>query len=234
MGKITAPSPVTIHRDYIQGSDEWLAARCGLLTASEMALIVTPATLKAANNDKSRAHLYELLAQRITGYVEPAYVGDDMLRGTMDEDVARQIYAEHFAPVEQVGFITNNEWGFTLGCSPDGLIGTDGMLEIKSRRQKFQIGTIIDNEMPADYAIQVQTELLVTRRQWCDFVSYSGGLPMIPIRVYPDASIQAAIVDAATAFEARLEEKLVQYRAALATNKRLIPTERIVEQEMHL
>ena len=88
--------------------------------------------------------------------------------------------------------------------------------------------------MPDDYAIQVQTALLVTKRAWCDFISYSGGLPMIPIRVYPDDKVQAAIVTAAAAFEARLAEKLEMYRAALETNKRLVPTERRVEQEMHL
>lgn len=222
---------VTIHTDYIQGSDDWHAARCGLLTASEMKLIITP-TLKVADNDKSRAHLYELLAQRITRYVEPSYIGDDMLRGHEDEELALQLYNEHFAAVERVGFVTNDEWGFTIGCSPDGLIGTDGLLEIKSRRQKFQVGTIIDDAMPDDYAIQVQTELLVTDRAWCDFVSYSGGLPMIPIRVFPDARVQAAIVEAAAAFEAKLAEKLAVYRAVLETNKRLIPTERRIEQEM--
>lgn len=232
MNKIV--NPVTIHRDYIQGSDEWLAARCGLLTASEMSLIVTPATLKVANNDKSRAHLFELLAQRITNYVEPAYISDDMLRGIEDEVLAQNLYNEHFAPVERVGFVTNDEWGFTLGCSPDGLIGDDGGIEIKSRRQKFQVGTIIDNEVPDEFAIQIQTTLLVTRRKWWDFISYSGGLPMIPIRVYPDAAIQGAIIDAAAAFETKLAEKLVTYRAALATNKRLIPTERRIEQEMFI
>ena len=77
-------SHVTIYREMIQGSEEWSAARCGLLTASEMKLIVTP-TLKAASNDKERGHLYELLAQRITRYVEPRYVTDDMLRGQNDD-----------------------------------------------------------------------------------------------------------------------------------------------------
>ena len=223
----------TIHRDLTQGSDEWHAARCGLLTASEMKLIITP-TLKVADNDKSRSHLHELLAQRITRYVEPSYISDDMLRGQMDEVYARQIYAEKFAPIEEVGFVTNDEWGFTLGCSPDALVGTDGMLEIKSRRQKFQIATIIEDAMPDDYAIQVQTELLVTGRKWCDFLSYSGGLPMIPIRVFPDDKIQAAIVEAARAFETKLAEKWAAYDAAVAVNKKLVPTERRVEQEMYL
>lgn len=225
---------ITIHRDYIQGSEEWHAARCGLLTGSQMKLIITP-TLNVADNDKSRAHLYELLAQRITRYTEPSYIGDDMLRGMEDEIFARQLYAEHFAEIEQVGFVTNDEFGFTLGCSPDALVGEDGMLQIKSRRQKFQIETIISGAMPDDYAIQVQTELLVTQRAWCDFVSYSGGLPMIPIRVYPNEKIQAAIVAAASAFEAALDDKMHAYRLALIVGKdTLVPTERRVEQEMHL
>ena len=74
--------------DIEQGTEEWLALRCGIQTASEMKLIVTT-TLKQASNDKKRAHLYELLGQRITGYVEPRYIGDDMLRGQWDELEAR-------------------------------------------------------------------------------------------------------------------------------------------------
>lgn len=75
---------IVYHNDLIQGSEEWHQARCGLITASEVKLLLTP-TLKQANNDKSRAHIWELAAQRISGYVEPAYVSDDMLRGTEDE-----------------------------------------------------------------------------------------------------------------------------------------------------
>jgi putative phage-type endonuclease len=223
---------IRYHRDLIQGSDEWLEARRGLLTASEMKLIVTP-TLKAASNDRERAHLYELLAQRITGHVEPHYVGDDMLRGHEDEVEARILYAQKYAPVADMGFITNDAWGFTLGCSPDGLVGDDGMIECKSRRQKFQVETIINGEMPADYVIQVQTALLVTGRQWCDFVSYSGGLPMVTIRVLPDAAVQAAIIKAATEFEARLADKLAAYHRAMeAADARLIPTERRIIEEI--
>lgn len=222
---------ITHHPDLIQGSEEWHAARCGILTASEMKLIITP-TLKPARNDKERAHLYELLAQRITRHVEPAYVSDDMLRGREDEIDARMLYAQHYAPVRDVGFITNNRWGFTIGYSPDGLVGDDGAIECKSRRQKFQVETIISGEMPEDYMIQVQTGLLVSGRRWCDFVSYSGGLPMATIRVYPIPEIQAAIIEAATAFEARLADALARYREALAGPDRLIPTTRRIEQEL--
>lgn len=221
---------ITYHPDLIQGSDEWLAARCGMLTASEMKLIVTP-TFKPAKNDKERAHLFELLAQRITRYVEPTYISDDMLRGRDDEIEARALYAKHYAPVTEAGFVTNDRWGFTIGYSPDGLVGDDGLIECKSRRQKYQVQTIVSGEMPDDYAIQVQTGLLVTGRKWCDFVSYSGGLPMVPIRVLPNPAWQEMILQAATAFEERLAEAHATYLANVETH-RLIPTERRVEQEM--
>jgi predicted phage-related endonuclease len=226
------------HADLTQGSDEWLAARCGLLTASEMKLIITP-TLKAASNDKERAHLYELLAQRISGYVEPSYISDDMLRGMDDEAEARRIYAETFAeaPVKTIGFITNDKFGFTIGYSPDALVGDDGLIECKSRRQKYQVQTIVENvgadEIPAEFLIQVQTGLLVSERTWCDFVSYSGGLPMAVVRVHAIPHVQDAIIDAASEFEARLAKKLAAYHEAMASDARLIPTERRIIQEMY-
>jgi predicted phage-related endonuclease len=224
---------ITAHTDLIQGSEEWLAARCGLLTASEMRLILTP-TLKPAANEKMRAHQWELMAQRITGHVEPCYVGDDMLRGQEDEIEARILYAKHYAPVEDMGFLTNDKWGFTLGYSPDGLVGADGAIECKSRRQRFQVETITGRAMPVEYMMQIQTGLLVSEREWIDFVSYSGGLPMVTIRVYPDAKIQAAIIDAARQFEETMAALLDSYADTLASDLRLIPTERRIEQEMHL
>ena len=222
---------IRYHDELTQGSDEWKAARCGLLTASEMKLIITP-TLKVADNDKSRSHLYEILAQRITGYVEPNYISDDMLRGKEDELDALIAYNANYEPVRQVGFITSDDHGFTLGYSPDGLVGDDGCIEVKSRRQKFQIETIISGEMPSDYSIQVQTGLLVTGRKWCDFVSYSGGMFMTTIRIEANPLIQEAIFSAAAAFEAKLAEKLAIYNERIKSGARLIPTERKVEQEI--
>ncbi|CAB4165930.1 phage_rel_nuc, putative phage-type endonuclease [uncultured Caudovirales phage] len=222
---------ITIHPDMIQGSDEWLAARCGMLTASEMKLIITPATLKPAKNDKASAHLYELLAQRITKYVEPHYISEDMLRGQMDEVDARALYAQHYAPVTECGFITNSKWGFTLGYSPDGLVGDDGLIECKSRRQKFQAETIISGTVPPEHWIQVQTALAITDRAWLDFVSFCGGMPMVVIRAYPDEKVIAAIIAAADEFETQLYAKQQAYDAALASRHH-IPTERRIEQEM--
>jgi len=223
---------IQYHPDLIQGSDEWLAARCGMLTASEMKLILTP-TLKPAKNDKERAHLYELLAQRITRYVEPHYVGDDMLRGQDDEATALDIYAEHYAPIHDMGFITNDKWGFMLGYSPDALVGDVGLVEVKSRRQKYQVETFLihvtDGTIPPDYMLQIQTGLLVSERKWCDLVSYSAGLPMAVIRAYPDPDIHSAIIDAANGFEDRIGSAHGRYRAVVE-HSNAIPTERVARE----
>lgn len=223
---------IKYHNDLVQGSDSWLAARAGLLTASEMHKIITP-TLKIADNEKTKAHVWELLAQRISGHVEPQYVSDDMLRGQADEIRARDLYREHYADTQTAGFITNDEWGFTIGYSPDDLVGDDGLIECKSRRQRFQIQTIVENVETSiavpDYLMQCQTGMLVTKRKWCDLISYSGGLPLAVIRINADAVIQEAIVAAATAFENKLAEKLAIYERVA---KNLIPTERVTEMEM--
>jgi len=221
---------IVYHKEVVQGSEEWHQMRVGLLTASEMGLILTP-TLKAASNEKERSHLYELLAQRLTGYVEPQYVSDAMLRGQSDEIAAVELYAREYAPIERVGFITNDKWGFTIGYSPDALVGDDGLVECKSRAQKYQVQTITDGAIPTEYMIQLQTGLLVTERKWIDFISYSGGLPMFVKRCEPIKEYQEAIVAAATGFEDRLDAK---EKAYLENIKGLIPTERTIEQDMHL
>ena len=227
---------IVYHKTLVQGSLEWHMARCGLLTASEMHLIVTP-TLKAASNDKERAHLFELLAQRITEYVPPRYIGEDMLRGHEDEVEALIVYEKHYGAVERVGFITNDKWGFTIGYSPDALVGSNGLVECKSRNQKLQIRTLTEyvptESIDPDFVIQVQTGLLVTERDWCDLVSYCGGLPMATVRVFPDKKVQEAIIAAAAAFEGRMADKLATYKAVMsATKARLIPTERRVYAEI--
>lgn len=217
---------IKYHLGLIQGTPEWHAARCGLLTASEMDRILTP-TLKVAANDKERAHVWEIAAQRITKFVEPSYIGDDMLRGWEDEILARDLYSKHYAAATEVGFVTNDQWGFTIGGSPDGLIGDDGLIECKSRRQRFQIETIAIGTVPIEHILQVQTLLLVTGRSWCDYVSHSGGLPLFVARSYPDDKIQDAIIEAARAFEDRVTQRMIDYSASItALGDGVIPTER--------
>lgn len=226
---------IVYHSEMEQGSDEWLQARCGLITASEVKLLLTP-TLKIAENAKKRAHLWELAAQRITGFVEPQYVSDAMLRGHEDEVLARARYHDEYAPVEKVGFITNDKWGFTLGCSPDGLVGNDGAIECKSRCQKYQVQTVVEEftgvaTIPEEYMLQVQAQLLISGREWCDFISYSGGLPMAVIRVTAAPETQDAIIDACSKFEAGISEVISDFHEAVKA-RGYRPTERIIEEEM--
>lgn len=219
---------ITYHPELIQGSDEWIAARRGLITAGSMDLILTP-TLKIANNEKERTHLYELLAQRVTGYTEPSYISDDMLRGLDDEVYARALYAEKYAPITETGLVTNDALGFVVGFSPDALVGDDGFIECKSRRQKWQAQTIVEDEVPSEFMLQIQTGLLVTERKWCDFISYCGGMPMFVKRVEPIPEYQAAIKLAATGFEVRLRTAMKVYAEKI---KVLYPTERRIQEDI--
>jgi len=201
---------ITYHKDLQQGSPEWLQIRCGLITASETKLIITP-TLKIANNDKTKLHLYELCAQRVNKFVEPSFTSFDMERGLFDEVEARMIYHDKISPVTDMGFITNDKWGYTIGYSPDWLVGEDGQSECKSRKQKFQLQTIVTNTIDPDYIIQLQTGLLVSERKWCDFVQYSNGMPLYINRCYPDESIQKAILEATKDFEDKIKEVIETY-----------------------
>ena len=222
---------IRYHHDIEQGSEEWHARRCGILTASEMKFIVTP-TLKPASNDKERAHLFELLGQRITQHTEPRYISDDMLRGHEDEIEARIRYAENFAPVTECGFVTNDDHGFVIGYSPDCLVDYDGLIECKSRRQKYQVETILADRVPEEYMLQIQTGLLVTRRKWLDFVSYCAGLPMYVKRVWPEYRYQDAIIAAATDFERRLQEAQEKYAAWIDRQPVVINTVRTIQEEI--
>src|SRR5690625_515764 len=103
------------HEQPDQGSPEWLEARRGILTASSIAPLITPSRLQTASNDRSRALINELLAERITGFVEETYVSHDMLRGQWDEPIARAAYEQHYAPVQEVGFMVRTINGDTLG-----------------------------------------------------------------------------------------------------------------------
>lgn len=206
---------MTLHilPDLIQGSDEWHNQRRGIVTASVVGRLITPSTVKPAANVESRALTGLLAAERITGWTDNTYVGDDMMRGWDDEPRAVEHYSEHYAPVMTVGFMVRDDWGFRIGYSPDGLVGDDGAIEVKSRRPKKHLQAILDNAVPAENMAQLQCALLVSDRSWIDYVSYCGGMPMWPIRVTPDPVWQAAIVEAVAAFEKAAEEMAAKYLA---------------------
>ena len=215
--------------DLIQGSDAWLDQRRGMVTASVVGQLVTAKTIKPASNDYSRALTAQLVAERITGYTDPVYISDDMLRGTEDEPRAIEKYSEHYAPVTTTGFMIRDDWGFRIGYSPDGLVGDDGLVECKSRRAKKQLQTILADEVPAENFAQLQCGLLVSGREWIDYVSYCGGMPLYVKRVTPDQRWFDAILTAVSTFEDTAAEMVAAYQQA---TEGLPATERVVEMEM--
>lgn len=215
-----------VYNDLIQGTDEWLEARRGIVTASTVGQLITPSTIRPASNDVSRALTASLVAERITGWSDPVYVNADMMRGTLEEPIARNAYSRHCTTeiVTEAGFMVLEEDGWKLGYSPDGLVGGDGLIEIKSRRQKKHLQTILADTVPPENMAQIQAGLLVSGRDWCDYVSFCGGMPLYRKRVEPDQRWFDAIVAAVQAFETTAAVMVETYEAAVAG---LPPTERI-------
>lgn len=212
-----------------QRSEQWFEQRRGIVTASAIGTLLTP-TLRPAANDKSRALVMALVAERITDYSEPSYVSFDMQRGIDDEPRAREVYTEHFAPVREVGFMLREEKGWRLGYSPDGLVDEDdegpGLIEVKSRRQGKQVETVLsESGVPAENMAQLQAGLLVSGRRWIDYLSFSGGMHLWRKRIYPMPEWQDALIEAARNFEAQAEAMTSEY---LTRVDGLPMTERVV------
>lgn len=204
---------MTLHtlKDVEQGSDAWFDQRRGIVTASIVGKLLTP-TLKVADNDVSRGITATLVAERITGHTEETPMTSDMVRGVEHEPYARDVYSSHYHHAEQIGFMLLEEDAWSLGYSPDGLVGTDGLLEIKCPRPKTHLLTILADAVPAHYMGQLQAGLLVSGRDWIDFASFVAGMPLYVKRVYPDPAWFAAIEAACRAFEQRATEVVAEYR----------------------
>ncbi|MDV6273953.1 YqaJ viral recombinase family protein [Rhodococcus erythropolis] len=172
--------------------------------------------LEVASNDTSRGLTALLVAERITGWTDPTFVSDDMMRGIEDEPRARDKYAEHFnVPMREIGFMIREDRGVKLGYSPDGLVGDDGLIEVKSRKQKKQLETVLSGEPPAENMAQLQCGLLVSGRKWIDYISYSGGMHLWVTRVFPDQRWFDAITAAVSAFEANSAEMIRVYEESV-------------------
>lgn len=210
------PDSLTVYDQLEQGTDEWLQARCGIVTASVVGKFILTRTLDVASSETARGLANTLIAERITGHVEPIPTSRAMERGTLDEPYARAVYAEHYAPVTEVGFMVNEGIGYKIGYSPDGLVGDDGLIEIKSRTQRIQLQTILKDSVPNENMAQIQCGLLVTGRKWLDYVSYCGGMPLYVKRVLPDPEWFAVIIEAVSAFENTATETISKYLDAVA------------------
>ncbi len=204
-----------IYADVEQGSDRWHALRRGIVSASTVGKLLTP-TLKVASNDVSRALTATLVAERITGFTEDSPMTSDMWRGVESEPYARDIYSGHYQQAVEVGFMRRDEPDWSLGYSPDGLVGDDGLIEIKSPRAKGHLNTILADEVPPFYMPQLQAGLLVSARSWIDYVSYCGGMPLYVKRVLPDQKWFDAITDACLTFEAKAAQMVAAYTQATA------------------
>jgi hypothetical protein len=216
---------MTLHTfpDIEQGTPAWHDVRRGVVTASVVGKLLTP-TLRVADNDVSRGLTATLAAERITGWTEETPMTSDMWRGVDSEPYARDIYSGHYHQAEETGFMLRTEDGWQLGYSPDGLVGVDGLIEIKAPRAKTHLRTILADKVPAHYMPQLQAGLLVTGREWIDFVSYVGGMPLFVKRVTPDPAWFDAITAACIAFETNAAQIVGDYTTA---TKGLPATERL-------
>lgn len=209
----TATTGLKVYDKLEQRSDKWYDLRRGILTASVVGKMITP-TLKVADNDTSRGITASLVAERITGTTEKGYVSDDMWRGIEHEPFARDIYSGHYQQAVECGFMRRDEDGWTLGLSPDGLVGSDGLIEIKCPRAKGHVSTILGDCVPPYYMGQCQAALLVSGRKWLDYVSFCAGLPLFVKRVLPDPAWHEAIVAACVQFETTAAEMVAAYTEA--------------------
>lgn len=182
-----------IHREIAQGSLDWFNLRAGVVTASEMDRLITPAKLEAVKGKGFQTYLAEKLAEKWCGPLPGANTWD-MEQGTFLESEARPAFTvETGIAVESVGFVTTDD-GRT-GCSPDAAIFCDGRLEagveIKCPLPQTQIKYLLAGELPPDYAPQVHGSMLVTGASHWWFFAYRRRMPPLCLKVGRDAGIIA-------------------------------------------
>jgi putative phage-type endonuclease len=161
--------------EIIQGSPEWKALRCGKVTASRVADVV--AKTKTGYSASRANYLAQLIAERLTKTPAETYTNAAMQHGVDTEPEARAAYEFYQgAKVEQVAFVPHPKID-QAGASPDGLVGVDGLVEIKCPNTATHLETLLGQAVPAKYTDQMQFQMACTGRQWCDFVSYDPRMP---------------------------------------------------------
>lgn len=181
-----------------QGTPEWHQARLGKITASNFADVL------AKGQGKTRAtYMRKLAGERITGNVAESYKSADMERGNALEGDIFQLYRERTGlDAVKCGFILAGTYGY----SPDGLIGDDGLVEIKSRLAHIQIESLLTDKVPSENVAQIQGGLFISGREWIDYVSHCPGLPAFIKRVEPDKDYHAMLGAELAKFEQELQE----------------------------
>ncbi|NWN89212.1 MAG: YqaJ viral recombinase family protein [Micrococcaceae bacterium] len=221
--------------DCDQGSDEWHDLRRGMVTASTIGALITPKTKAVSTAQTGLTKLKEIAAERITARSEDPFTSRDIERGHFYEPIAREEYAKHKGvEVQEVGFIVRDVNGHKIGYSPDGLVTGDGLIEIKSRKQRIQVSHILDGVVPDENMAQLQTGLFVTGRGWIDYVSYSTGMPMMILRVLPDPAWQEAIGKALEYAEQKITEIIADYETRAAGMPATEYVEQVEDWELEL
>lgn len=161
--------------ELVQGTQEWLAVRCGKVTASRVADVV--AKTKSGPSASRMNYMAELIAERLTGLPAERFTNTAMAWGTEKEPDARAAYEFYRGEtVKEVGFVLHPGIDDS-GASPDGLVGNDGQVEIKCPNTATHLETLLGKMVPSKYVNQMQWQMACTGRHWCDFVSYDPRLP---------------------------------------------------------
>jgi putative phage-type endonuclease len=198
--------------DIEQGSPQWHAARIGVVTASHFKEIITP--VKGTRSSSANAYLYTLLSERITGEPTESFSSEWMQRGSELESAARSAYEFlNDTTVVQVGIILND--ARTIGASPDGLIGTEGGIEIKCPKPSTMMRYMIEDKLPDIYKPQVQGNLWLSNRQWWDFVAYHPSIGIFQKRIERDEDYIANMQKHIEAFVKELESQYHLIKGAL-------------------
>lgn len=197
-----------ISLDCVQGSPEWFEARRGMPTASEFATVMAKGRGGGESLTRTK-YLYTLAGEILTGEVLAGYQNEHMERGKVMEEEARQMYAlMQFEEPVRVGLIVNG----IAGASPDSIIRDDGLLEIKTALPHIQLQRLDANRLPPEHVCQVQGQLWVSGRNYCDFVSYWPKLPLLCVRVERDEQKIAEIKDSVIEFARELKVLVERYR----------------------
>jgi putative phage-type endonuclease len=154
-----------------QLSQEWFEARLGKVTASRVSDVLS--TIKSGESATRRNYKLQLLTERLTKKKTESYMNQAMQDGIDREPIAREIY-EHLkdVKVEETGFVQHPAIEMA-GASPDGLVGDDGIIEIKCPIETTHTTNLLEKKLPSKYKPQVQFQLAATGRDWCDFISYN-------------------------------------------------------------